>query len=191
MATVEDDVLNAWFCREVLPLERTLVRFIKRNIGADSEAGDLRQEIYERVLKGAQRGLPEHCAAYLFAVARNHLINHAKRGRIISIELVADLELLPQDVDVFDSERHLTARDELRRALQGLERLPPRCREVVRLRKVEGYTTREVAEKMGIGIDTVEKQMTNGMRALTDFMLGGDGRVVRPKLVRALTRRRP
>jgi RNA polymerase sigma-70 factor (ECF subfamily) len=32
---------------------------------------------------------------------------------------------------------------------------------------------------MGIGIDTVEKQLTMGVRALTDFMLGGSGKIER------------
>jgi len=32
---------------------------------------------------------------------------------------------------------------------------------------------------MGIGEDTVERQMVQGMRALVDFMLGGTGRIRR------------
>ena len=61
----------------------------------------------------------------------------------------------------------------------GLDRLPPRCREVVRLRKIEGLSTRETAERLGVGIDTVEQQTVHGMRALVDFMLGGTGKIQR------------
>ena len=73
----------------------------------------------------------------------------------------------------------VAARDELRRAQAGLDLLPPRCREVVRLRKVEGLSTRETAERLGVGIDTVEKQLTLGIRAMTDFVLGGTGKIHR------------
>jgi len=65
-----------------------------------------------------------------------------------------------------------------------MDALPPRCREVVRLRKVEGLTTRETADRLGVGIDTIEQQLTLGMRALVDFMLGGSGKVRRPRFVR-------
>ncbi len=63
----------------------------------------------------------------------------------------------------------------------GIDNLPDRCGEVVRLRKVQGFSTREVADQLGVGKDTVEKQMTLGMRALVDFMLGGSGKIVRTK----------
>jgi RNA polymerase sigma-70 factor (ECF subfamily) len=176
---VDDAALNAWFCREVLPLEPALTRFIRRNWRNGGDVIDFRQEIYERALGGARAGLPGHARAYLFTIARNQLINHARRERIVSFEQIADLESLDFDKDLTATERHLSARDELRRAQAGLEQLPPRCREVVRLRKVEGLSTREVALRLGIGIDTVEKQTVLGMRALTDFMLGGSGKVRR------------
>ncbi len=44
----------------------------------------------------------------------------------------------------------------------GLAGLPPKCREVVRLRKVEGLTTREAADRLGVGIDTIERQLAIG-----------------------------
>jgi RNA polymerase sigma factor (sigma-70 family) len=92
----------------------------------------------------------------------------------VSFELVADLEKMEVEPDLLAAERHMTARDELRRTLVAMNQLPPRCREVVYLRKVEGLTTRETAERLGVGIDAVEQQVVRGMRALTDFLLGGE-----------------
>jgi len=122
--------------------------------------------------------LPHHTPGYLYTVARNHIANRARRAKIISFALVADLDVQAA-MGAFEPEPALIARDELRRALRGLELLPPRCREVVRLRKVEGLSTREAADRMGVSIDTVEKQLTLGIRALTDFMLGGTGKIQR------------
>lgn len=177
-------MLNEWFCRDVLPLERALTSFIRHNWRVAADVKDLRQDIYERALSGARAGLPTHTRQYLFTVARNHLINGAKRGQIVSFELVADMSSLELDFDAFGTERQLNAREELRLAQRGLDQLPPRCREVVWLRKVEGLSTRETADRLGVGIDTVEKQITQGMRALADFMLGGTGRIRRPRLDR-------
>jgi RNA polymerase sigma-70 factor (ECF subfamily) len=188
---VKDADLNIWFCREVLPLEAALTRFIRRNWRSASDVTDLRQDIYERALNGARAELPGNTAAYLFTVARNHLINTAKRARIVSFDLVADLESIDVEADLLATERHLSARDELRRAQAGLDNLPSRCREVVQLRKVEGLSTREVADRLGVGIDTVEKQTTLGMRALVDFMLGGSGRIDRAPPARRQARAEP
>lgn len=175
---IDDSALQKWFCNEVLPHERALTAFIRRNWREQNEVADIRQEIYERVLIGAQTELPHHVSGYVYTVARNHIANRARRAKIVSFDIVADLDSETPG-RAFEPEPALIARDELRQALRGLEQLPPRCREVVRLRKIDGLTTREVAERMGIGIDTVEKQLTLGIRALTDFMLGGSGKIQR------------
>jgi RNA polymerase sigma-70 factor (ECF subfamily) len=187
-AMADEQTLNAWFCREVLPLEPALTQFLRRNWKVTADVTDLRQDIYERALSGARAAIPTHTRQYLFTVARNHLINCAKRGQIVSFELIADMNALQLDFDRFATERQLSARDELRRAQIALDQLPPRCREVVRLRKVEGLSTRETADRLGISVNTVEKQMTQGMRALVDFMLGGTGKIARAPLRRRLSR---
>jgi RNA polymerase sigma factor (sigma-70 family) len=176
---IDDEALSAWFCDAILSHEASLMRFIRRNWKDAGEAADLRQEIYERVLVGGRRELPRNAGHYLFAVARNHLINRAKRAQIVSFDVVADMAAIGDRTDLYSTERYVTARDELRRAQTGLGLLPPRCREVVRLRKIEGLSTRETAEQLGVGIDTVEKQLTLGIRAMADFMLGGTGKVNR------------
>lgn len=189
LRTMDDEAaLHAWFCREVLPLERALTSFIRRNWRVADDVIDLRQDIYERALAGARGGLPLNPRAYLFTVARNHLINQAKRGQVVSLELVADMSAFENDFDRFGAERQLSAREELRRTQQGLDRLPPRCREVVWLRKVEGLSTRETAERLGVTVDTVEKQITQGMRALVDYMAGGSGKIRRSRDSRGRTR---
>jgi RNA polymerase sigma factor (sigma-70 family) len=176
---LDAETLKAWFFREVLPLEPALMRFLRRNWRREADILDLRQELYARVYDAARQALPLHTKAFVFTSMRNLLINRAKREQVISIELVADLETLNVAIDSVTPDRHVTARDDLRRVQAGLERLPPRCREVVVLRKIEGLSQREVAARMGIGEDTVERQMVYGMRALIDFMLGGSGRLRR------------
>ncbi len=176
---IEDADLNAWFCGQVLPLEGALTRFIQRNWRTEDDIVELRQDVYEKALNGARAALPGNTKAYLFAIARNHLINSAVRARIVSFDLIADLENVEPAIDVFAADRLMDARDQLRRAHAGINALPPRCREVVRLRKVEGLSTREAAERLGVGIHTIERQLTMGMRALVDFMLGGTGKIER------------
>lgn len=176
---MNDADLHRWFQEAVLPNEAMLVRFIRRNWPYADDIIDIRQDVYEHVLIGAKRSIPITPRAYLLTIARNILLNRARRAKIVSFDLVADLEELDCLAEGYDAENRFVARDQLRRAEAGLDRLPPRCREVVRLRKLEGMSTREVAAHLGVGHHTVERQLTLGMRALVDFMLGGEGRIVR------------
>ncbi len=177
----DEEAIREWFCREVLPLERSVVRFIRRNWRVADDVMDLTHDVYELVIAGARNGLPFNTQQYVFTVARNHLINRAKRARIVSFELVAHLETVPRDVDPLEAERHLDAREALRRFQAGLEKLSPRVREIVTLRKVDGLNVKETADRLGIGKDAVNHQLAMGMKALADHMLGGTGRIVRRK----------
>lgn len=181
---VDDDALNSWFVREVLPLERALTAYVRRNWRVAEDVFELRQDIYERALIGARRELPANTRAYMYTLARNHLVNQAKRARIVSFEIVADLDSEITGIDLFEAERALTARDELSHAKSGIDKLPPRCREVMRLRKLDGLSTREAADALGISVETVRQQLKYGMKALIDHMIGGSGKVVRPKFGR-------
>jgi len=176
---VDDDDLNVWFVREVLPLERALTTYVRRNWRVSDDVFELRQDIYEHVLIGARQEMPRNARAYVYAIARNHLINQAKRARIVPIETIADLDTGAGDIRMFEAERILTARDELRRAKDGIDKLPPKCREVVVLRKVYGLTDSEAADRLGVSVETARRQLKLGMKALIDHMLGGSGRIVR------------
>ena len=171
---LDDAEISAWFRREVLPLERQLVHFIRHNWRVESEVMDLMHDVYELAIGSARNGLPTATRPYLFVIARNHLINRAKRARIVSFELVADLEQIESEVGTFDQDRYLSARESLRRVQDALGRLTPRVRQIVELRKIDGLNVRETAELLGIGSDAVRQQTTTGMRILAEYVFGAE-----------------
>lgn len=168
--TVPD--LEAWFIREVLPLEHALMQFFHRSLRNRADADDLCQDVYVRVCEAAQKELPRPAGPFVFAVARNLLINRVRRDQIVSIEAVADLDTLGIAVDEPGPDRSVMARQELRRLQSALDQLPRRCREAVVLRKLEGLSYREISARMGISEDTVSEYLTNGMYVLADFLHG-------------------
>ena len=175
----QDRDLKSWFVNEVLPLEPVLLRFLKRHCTDQEEVQDVRQEVYERLLSLEGFSHISCVRSFMIAAARNALIDRARRAKVVAFEHFTDGEFASWESDEPSLERALTARDELRLALAGLDRLPPKCREVVRLRKVEGLSIKETAIRLGVTHHTVERQLTLGIRALADFMLGGDGRLAR------------
>lgn len=164
--------LDAWFAREVLPLEAVLVQFLRRNWRNRSDIQDLLQDVYVGVYEAARRNIPDAARPFVFVTARNVLVSRARRERIVPFEAVADMEALGFAADVPGPEQTTLARDELLRLQAGLNRLPARSREAFVLRQIEGLSRHEIAERMGISDKTVRWHLNEGLRALADFMYG-------------------
>lgn len=162
--------IDQWFMQEVLPLEPILTRFLQRNWRNETEIGDLRQEAYARVYEAAQRERPQLVKPFLFQVARHLMIDRLRRQSVVNLESLVDFDWLNVSDDKPSIEAYVAARQELRLLQAALDKLPPRCRQVVLMRKVDGLSQREVAKKMGITIETVENQVAKGMRLLAQAM---------------------
>jgi RNA polymerase sigma-70 factor (ECF subfamily) len=169
--------IDDWFMRDVLPLEPMLTRFLQRNWRNEAEISDLRQEAYARVYEAACRELPLQAKPFLFQIARNLMIDRLRRQSVVSLETMVDFDWLNVSDDKPSSEAYVAARQELRLLQIALNELPPRCRQIVVMRKVEGLSQKEVAKRMGVTVDTVENQVAKGMRLLTQAMSGRRGTV--------------
>jgi RNA polymerase sigma factor (sigma-70 family) len=175
--TAASDV-NGWFVREVLPLEQALMQYLRHNWRANSDITDLRQEVYVRVLEAARKEIPERARQFVFSTARNLLIDRVRRELVVPIEAVSDLDALTVAMDAPGQDRTVMARDELRHLLAAVDRLPPRCREIFMMGKVEGLGGREIAARLGTTESNVSKQLAIGIRMLANILhsenTGGD-----------------
>jgi RNA polymerase sigma factor (sigma-70 family) len=183
---LKDDI-EQWFAREILPLEPLLEGYLRRSLRDRSEVPDLRQDVYVRVYEAALRERPFNPKHFLFQVARNLMIDRSRRKNVVSFDCVGDFDGLEGMDDQPDVEEAAAARLEIRLLMSAIEELPPRCREVVILRKIEGLSQREVARKMGITEDTVERQVSNGVRHLRK-LLHRDSAPLEPDVQPALER---
>jgi len=167
--------LKAWFVREVLPLEAALMQFLRRSWRNESDIGDLCQDVYARVCEAARENIPHPAKPFVFAIARNLIIDRLRHENVVSIEAVADPEFFAKAADVPGPERGIIAREELHNLQQALDRLPPRAREAIILKKIEGLSRREIAIRMGIAEKTVKRHLANGMSALAGALYGQSG----------------
>jgi RNA polymerase sigma-70 factor (ECF subfamily) len=60
----------------------------------------------------------------------------------------------------------------LRRLGDALDGLSDNCRAVIWLRRVEGLTQREAAERLGMREGTLESHLSRGLRALATAVFG-------------------
>jgi RNA polymerase sigma-70 factor (ECF subfamily) len=164
---------DAWFAREILPLEASLMQFLQHNWRHKAEIADLRQEVYARVYESAVKRIPEKPKHFLFATARNLLIDRARQARVIPIDAASDIDVLDAASDTPGPDQIVMARDELRRLQAALEKLSPRCREAVVLARIQGLSRREIAQRMGVTEGTAAQYLAEGIASLVEHLQRG------------------
>lgn len=164
--------LQSWFKREIIAHEGALLRFIRRTWPDAGEIEDIRQEAYIKVYEAAAHARPAAPKSFLFAITRNLMVDRIRRGRIVSIELKGDIDGLNALVDERSPEHRASAREEFLRLAGAFETLPPECRDVVWLRKVELLTQKDVSRRLGVPERTIEKRVARGIRLLARTVFG-------------------
>jgi RNA polymerase sigma-70 factor (ECF subfamily) len=142
-----------------------LRRYLSRLLGNTSEAQDIAHDAYIRVYPTVTQPTTEQPEALLYVTARRLAINRLKRRSISPIHSG------PADFDSAASaapgvEQQVMARQELTLLEAAIAELPPGCRAVLLLRKVELLSHREIADRLGIAVSTVEKQHARALRLL-------------------------
>jgi RNA polymerase sigma factor (sigma-70 family) len=164
--------VEEWFRDEILPYEWALVHFLQRRWANPDDVEDIRHDIYVRVLQAAEQNRPSSPRAFLMAVARNVLIDRARRDRIVAMDQLQDLDALNVLIDEVTPERATAGREQLERLSKIFDQLPGRCREVVWLRRVENLPQKEIANRLGIAEATVEKHLVRGIERLASALFG-------------------
>lgn len=143
----------------------TLLRFFMRHRATPTEANDLAQEAFLRFanIDDGTRNIARP-ASYLRQIGRNLLRNEAKSGeRLSQATDPAVFELTASDVDEV---ARLEARDSLRRIEAAMMRLKPKTRAIFLASRIDGMTYTQIAEKTGMSVKGVEKQMGKAIAAI-------------------------
>lgn len=177
-----DKALDDWFAHEILAHEAALMRYLLRWWPHRDEVPDLRQDIYIRVYEAAARAVPHQPKSFLFTTARNMIADRWRRSRVVRLEALGEMDAPHVPVDEITPDRRLTAQRELRSLVRAFDRLPPRRREVLWLRRVEELSIKEIAVRMDIAPKTVENHLAEATRAITALVLGGSDCPLPPAL---------
>ena len=128
---------------------RAVRRYISKVVAAPEIAEELTQEAFARLtaMNSASIQSPERL---LFRTARNLAIDHVRRRAVVSFVPLGDDLVAGLRDETPSAEDWLLARDELERVGEAIKELPPKCRQVFLLLKVEGLSFQEVAAEMGL-----------------------------------------
>lgn len=160
-----------WLAAHILPHEAELRSWLRGRIRAlgESDIDDLVQEAYARIWD-ADFDAIRNGRAYLYATVRNLLAEHARRSRIVPIELLGEIESLNIISGEPGPERQVGARQELARLKAIVAALPTQCRRVFELRKFDGLSYRDIASKLGLSEKTVENHLGRALARIVDSL---------------------
>lgn len=165
-----------WYKQAILPHEGALRARLRRILPDGHDVDDVVAEAMARAYATGDLTRVTSGRAYLFQIARNLVIDVARRSKIVSFEVIADLDMIGVDDR---AEAQLEARDELRHLQAILDTLPPQCRRAFMLRRVHDRPVAEIAETMGLSVSTVDKHLARAalkiMQAVGEFEGSGFG----------------
>ena len=142
-----------------------LRRYLARMLGSTTEAQDVAHDAYVRVYPKVQDESARNPEAVLYTTARRLALNKIKR-RGIAPFAAGEPRLENAASAAPGVVQQVMARQELQQLEIALGQLPPGCRTVLLLRKIEFLSHAEIAGRLGISISTVEKQHARALRLL-------------------------
>lgn len=144
-----------------------LLQFLRLRTG-EEDARDIAQETLTRLLRYRDSEPAEAWRPLLYRIARN-LLNEQYRRRQSHREqhnVPVDTIELPDPAPLPDLAMQQAQQQAwLREAMLSL---PPRCRQVFVLVRIDGLSQGEVARRCGISVKTVEKHLACALAALCD-----------------------
>ena len=138
-----------------------LARWLLRN-QADSE--DVVQEAMLRAYRFFEQFRGADARAWVLQIVRNSCYTWLEKNR--PAELTVEFDEKLHEHPAPNPETLVTRADERQRLMAALEKLPPRSREVLVLRELEGCSYKEIGEIAGIPIGTVMSTLSRARERL-------------------------
>lgn len=159
-----------------------IFNFVLRQIHSPSNAEDIVQEVFVRVVQKAATFKHEaRFTTWAYSIARNLCIDHLRKmslrrhasldqasGRDPDGQALADRVADQRPATAAD--RALTSTDIGERIVGAVEALPPEQREVFLLRQVAKIPFKEIADMTGVPENTVKSRMRYALERLQDAL---------------------
>ncbi|MBD1554512.1 sigma-70 family RNA polymerase sigma factor [Pseudomonas typographi] len=142
---------------------RELVNYVSLRIGSRHLAEDIAHDAYVRILERCDAVQIEHPRAFLYRTAQNLIIDGHRRN---SVRRAEPLEVLEAEEGAWVAPPLASMAHDERLALlqRALGELNAPCRQCFLLRKLNGLSHPEIAERLGLSKAMVEKHIVNAMK---------------------------
>lgn len=160
------------FYKAYLTSRKSISRLVAR-IVPPHEIEDIVQETYVRICQIENKESISSPKSFMYKTARNLALDYQKQANVKLVDGLEDMDQVEQLLSNHQSdemyENALTQR-EFAHFCEAVRQLPIQCRKVFVLKKVYGYSQREIAAQLNLSESTVEKHISTGMKRCTLFM---------------------
>jgi len=149
----------------------SLARYVATFFVGREDIEDTVQETYLRTLMAEENTEIQSPKAFLFRVARNIALNRKKKQRKKFEEAVGNVDELiavddaPSPLDKFYSE------EKMRAFCKALDALPPQCRKVFIMQRMQGLSYQEIATRLGCSPRTIEKHLEKALQRCAEHLV--------------------
>lgn len=141
-----------------------LISFVKHNVRDHAAADDIVQECYIRLWERMDKVQDDDAILHLLRkYAHNLIIDYVRKA---AREALRENLYQQQQPAVCAADEQLLLKEVLQDYDNVVQALPPRRRIIYRMVKEEGLSHREIAEKLHISTNTIEKQMNEALYTL-------------------------
>jgi RNA polymerase sigma factor (sigma-70 family) len=130
-------------------------RYVYRFIHSTDDTEDIIQEAFIRAYKTELKRPIDQAKSFLFRIAKHITLSRIKSSKLWSLGPLEE-DGYPGDSD---PEAEIAAEQAIDSVLSAIRDLSPVCREVYLLRRYEGLSQKEAAQRLGITVSTLEKHM--------------------------------
>jgi RNA polymerase sigma-70 factor (ECF subfamily) len=143
---------------------RALQAYLYRRLKTKSDAPDLAQEVYLRMLRVSDLEAIRNPQHYLYTVASNLVKERAvlerRQGNRLELD-EAGVQQLLGELPSLESE--LEAREMIVRLKKAIEQVPARWRMALILQYCYGLTYAEIGDRLGVSSNMVKKYLAQGL----------------------------
>lgn len=128
-----------------------------------AKAEDVVQDVFVQMWeKRNEINITRSLQSYLFQATRNKVIEWIRKEKLF-LEYEKSERFKNEQVDVdHEAEKYMR----LEKLYTYVRQLPPKCKEVFIMSKVNGLTYHEIAEELNISVKTVENQIGRALHLL-------------------------
>ncbi len=140
-----------------------LKAFLIRKVGCPSTADEILHETWMRAVTRVPKNPIKHPRAFLYRIANNLLIDRIRKERRDSRVIVPGN--LPESAPAKEAplDSGLIGRERLSALQQAINELPPKCKQAFTMRKIELLDQEEIAKRLGISRNMVEKHLRKAL----------------------------
>lgn len=147
-----------------------LIAFTLRTAKSPALAEDVVHDVFVAVWEKRDQIDPEQSfQAYLFTIARNHLLNFIKRETHRK-EIIEQMIGNTEPVQSSGTHERVLFNESHRLFREAVEQLPKRRKEVFELCHLDGLTYEEAADQLDITYSTVNTQMVKAREFIREYL---------------------